>query len=77
MINKLESECERYQDDLLKIVALFLADDGLLLAKTLQKAERTIDKLVKVGEECGLNINKAKSSILIFNMEDKPEKTET
>ena len=35
MINKLESECEAYQYDVLKIVTLFFADDGLLLAKTL------------------------------------------
>ena len=34
IINKLENECEGYQDDLLKIVALFFADDRLLLAKT-------------------------------------------
>ena len=54
--NKLESECEGYQDDVLKIVALFFAHDGLLLAKSVQEAERTIDKLVKVGEKCALNI---------------------
>ena len=71
----MESECKGHQDDVLKIVALFFADNGLFLAKTVEEAEKTIDNWIKVGEECCLNIDKAKSNTLIFNMKDKPEKT--
>ena len=31
---------------------------------------------MKICRECGLEINKDKSNILIFNMEDKPEEIE-
>ena len=48
-------------------VPVFYADDGLLLARSCEEAEDMIKMVVEVAGECGLNINKGKSNILLFN----------
>ena len=58
--------------DICKIVALFFADDGILLAQSLQETEECIDLVTDVAKDFGLNINKKKSNILIFNKKDQP-----
>ena len=59
-----------------KIVALFFADDGLILMQTLQEAKESIIRLTSIANECGLSINKNKSNILIFNSKIQPEEIE-
>ena len=46
-----------------KIVALFFADDGMILMQTLQEAEKSIQILSEIANNCGLSINKNKSNI--------------
>ena len=46
---------------------LAAADDGLLLARSCGEAEDMIKMVVEVAGECGLNINKGTSNVLIFN----------
>ena len=62
-----------FEDELFKLIILFFADDGLLFANTLEDARRNIDILINVSRECGLEINKEKSNILIFNQRVQPE----
>ena len=47
----------------LKINNLFFADDGILIAETVQETAALIQKLKEIGHECGLEINNNKSSI--------------
>ena len=49
------------------ITALFFADDGLLMAETKTEAEQMITKLNNIASECGLEVNKLKSHVLVFN----------
>ena len=49
----------------LKINNLFFADDGILLSETIEETELLINKLQEIGKQCGLEINKDKSHILI------------
>lgn len=52
------------------IPALFFADDGLLMAETKIEAEKMISKLNSIASECGLEVNKIKSHVLVFNKKE-------
>ena len=56
-----------------KIVALFFADDGMILMHTLQEAKESIQILSNIAKDCGLIINKNKRNIIIFNSKNQPE----
>ena len=73
IIELLEKEERGYVDKILKISALFFADDGLILTRSKEDAERQIQLIVEQGDSSSLRINKDKSSILIFNSKDRPE----
>ena len=53
-------------------MAIFFADDGLQIAQTVEEANIAIKALILIAGECGLEINKTKSSILTYNMKDPP-----
>ena len=57
-----------------KIICLFYADDGLLLAKDKEKAERSIEIIREIGGKYGLQLNERKSQCILFNMKEKCEK---
>ena len=46
-----------------KITCLFYADDGLILAKDKEKAERSIEIIREIGGKYGLQLNERKSSM--------------
>ena len=71
IIERMEKE-KGFSDELFKLIILFYADDGLLLANSLRDAERNIDVLINISRECGLEINLDKSNILIFNQRNQP-----
>lgn len=76
IIKELENKGKGFENEVLKIVALFFADDGLVFAETIADARNNIRILREVSKECGLDINVAKSSILIYNLRDGPEEIE-
>ena len=39
--------------------------------QSLRETKESIQVLLNIAEECGMNINKAKSSIMIFNHKEK------
>ena len=47
--------------------ALFFADDSILIAETMEDAEQNIQVLIEASEKYGLNINREKCQILIYN----------
>ena len=57
-----------------KITCLFYADDGLILAKDKEKAERSIEIIKEIGGKYGLQLNERKSQCILFNMKEKCEK---
>ena len=60
-----------------KIVALCSADDGMILMQSLQKAEKSIQILSEIANDCGLSINKNKSNIIICNSKNVTTKSHT
>ena len=54
-----------------KIVALFFADDGIILMQSLQEARESIQVLTDINK-----INKRKSCILIYNNKNQPTQIE-
>ena len=58
------------------INGLFFADDGLLLSHSIGEAQHSIRLLTEISRECGLEINKNKSKIIIYNLEDSPQQIE-
>ena len=57
-----------------KITCLFYADDGLILAKDKEKAERSKEIIREIGGKYGLQLNERKSQCILFNMKEKYEK---
>ena len=58
----------------LKITCLFYADDGLIIEKDKEKAERSIEIIREIGGKYGLQLNERKSQCILFNMKEKFEK---
>merc|ERR1711972_190554 len=56
-----------------KISAIFFADDGLILTDSQEKTHDIIQILIDIAGECGLELNKDKSKILIYNNKEKIE----
>ena len=67
IIEKMYTCLSGINTNICKIVALFFADDGMILMQTLQEAKESIQILSNIAKDCGLSINKNKSNIIIFN----------
>ena len=67
IIEKLYDNLSGVNTNICKIVALFFADDGMILMQSLRETKESIQVLMNIAEECGMNINKTKSNIMIFN----------
>ena len=76
IMKKLEREGKGFKNENIKIESLFFADDGLIMATSIEEAKENIKALIEVCGDCGLEINKDKSNIIIFNMKDKPAEIE-
>ena len=55
---------------------LFFADDGLVLANSEKEIIMLLQTLTRASRACGLEVNKEKSSMLIFNRKDHPQEIE-
>ena len=53
--------------------ALFFADDSILIAETMEDAEQNIQVLIEASEKYGLNINREKCQILIYNNKENTQ----
>ena len=67
IINSIVESRMGYRDDGFYVPVLFYAVDGLLLARSYGEGEDMIQMVIEVAGECGLNINKGKSNVLLFN----------
>ena len=76
IISELNSRGTGYKDDTIKINSLYFADDGLLLANNIEDATNNLNMVMQISREFGLEINKEKSNIIIFNIEQQPDTIE-
>lgn len=58
------------------IPPIFYTDDGLILAKSYKNAGESTNNLTEIITTYGLEINKAKISILKYNSKDQPYSSE-
>ena len=65
-------EVRGFVDETFKLAALFFADDGLILANSIEDARRNVEILTRISRKYGLEINKDKSNSIIFGMKNKP-----
>ena len=65
-----------FTNELVNIRVLFFADDALLLADSIEDVIFNIRKLIQIGQKYGLDINKEKINIIIYNKKEKPEEIE-
>jgi len=69
-------ECVRgFSNETIKLTSLFFADDALLLASTEGELKRSLRIMIEKSKYYGLELNKQKSNIVIFNeqLEEKEE----
>ena len=76
IIQKLEQRRNGFSNDKINLNTLFFADDGLQLSQSLEQAAENLRFLTQISRECGLELNKDKSSVIIFNMYEQPEQVE-
>lgn len=76
IIEELEKKGYGYKDEKFTLCSLFFADDGLILAHSVEDAVHNINILRNISYECGLEINAEKSSIIIHNMKNQPNEIE-
>ena len=73
IIEQIEYIGKGFSNEEVNIGVLFFADDGLLMAHTIEEAQRNLQILLEISREFELEINKEKSKILIYNMKEQPE----
>ena len=73
IIEKMDTCLNGINTKICKIVALYFADDGMILMQTLPEAKESIQILSNIAKDCGLSINKNKSNIIILNSNNQPE----
>ena len=56
-----------FTNELVNIGVLFFADDALVLADNIEDVIFNIRKLIQIGQKYGLDINKEKNNIIIYN----------
>ena len=76
IIEKMYDCLNGIQTNICKIVAIFFADDGIIMMQSLQEARESIQVLTDISQNCGLSINKRKSCILIYNNKNQPTQIE-
>lgn len=72
IINELDRRGRGYSDKDIHLTSLFFADDGLLMAHSIEDAKENLRITTEVSKEFGLEINKEKSNVMIFNMDNHP-----
>ena len=67
IMNSIEKEGKKYEIEGLDISSLFFADDSLAMAKTTEDARKNLKIIIETSKKYGLEINKEKSNILVYN----------
>ena len=70
IIERLQQAKIGFKNRHVEIPAIFYADDGLVFSQSLHDCSSSIEILMTVARECGLEINEKKSKILIYTASD-------
>ena len=70
IMNSIEEKGDEYEIDGQKISTLFFADDSLAMAKNIASAQKNLKIIIEARKYYGLEINKEKSSILVYNNQE-------
>ena len=76
ILNELEEKGIGFEMDDIILLALFFADDSLLIADSIENAKHNIKILTEASRKFGLNVNENKCKNLIFNFETKRKREE-
>ena len=63
IIQEINTQGNGYNDDIIKVNALYFADDGLLLTDNIEDAVNNLKIVMQISKEFGLEINKEKNNI--------------
>ena len=74
IIEGIDRKVRGYSTGKITLRTLFYADDGLLFSTTLKGAKEDIQVMENECRKYGLEINREKSNIMIYNRKEKPEK---
>lgn len=72
----MEEKGTGFTNNIIKVIILYYADDGLLVAENIEDANKNLRMMKERNEMCGLSINKNKSNVIIWNMKEQPEEVE-
>ena len=64
---KLEELKKGFKDEEINLTSLFFADNGMVITWSIKDAKRVVKCVIDAGKQCGLEINKNMSNIIIFN----------
>ena len=67
IIKGIQKECYGFQNEKFKINCLFFADDSLIMEENMNNMKRTLRITTELSNEYGLELNKNKCKILVFN----------
>ena len=73
IMNSVELRGIEYEIEGQKITTLFFADDSLAMARTLEAAKKNLRIIEEESRKYGLELNKEKSSILVYNNKENIE----
>ena len=73
IMNSIELRGIEYEIEGQKITTLFFADDSLAMARTLEAAKKNLRIIEEESRKYGLELNKEKSSILVYNNKENIE----
>ena len=73
IMNSIELKGIEYEIEGQKITTLFFADDSLAMARTLEAAKKNLRIIEEESRKYGLELNKEKSSILVYNNKENIE----
>ena len=73
IMNGIELKGIEYEIEGQKITTLFFADDSLAMARTLEAARKNLRIIEEESRKYGLELNKEKSSILVYNNKENIE----
>ena len=67
IIHELYKRLKGFNNNIIKIVSFFYADDGLILADNEEETRKSTQSIRSIASDMGLKINTEKSNILIYN----------
>ena len=73
IIKEMDQKIKGYKTNNVNIKTLFFADDGLIISKNEEEAKKDIEAIQAIAIKYGLEINKSKSNIMIFNTKNRIE----